>query len=93
MNIFERIYLAIMRKRMIRETKPQLVYYYIIFEGNENKIRKAMKDRYGLENEEHINEVLKDVNLDDYSICIEKDFYEHCPLCNSIVVKKRKRNN
>jgi len=70
------------RKAIIKALKPSFVFWYIEFNGDQRKIAQAMKDNYGLANTEHYNSVMKDVNLDDYLLTIEKDFL------NYIVVDK-----
>lgn len=87
-DLLTKIILFFNRKRMIKDTKYLMVYYYIIFDGDHESIKKAFSENYGIFNEERINEVLKNINLDDYSMIIEKDFDKYCPKRDKWVVKK-----
>ena len=70
-------YYIFKKRKIIEEIKPNLVFWYIEFSGDQKKIQKAMDTNYGIENKKHYNEVMKDVNLDDYLVILEKGFTDY----------------
>lgn len=78
----------IRRKQIIKEYKPRFVFWYLMFDGDDNKIVEAMNCDYGLSNKENYNRVMKDVNLDDYLFILEKGFKKYCYSENCLIVHK-----
>lgn len=68
------------------ETK--ISFWYLTFDGDQDNIKKAFFEDYGLANTKHFDEVLKDVNLDNYIILLEKDFKRFSNTAKDLVIKK-----
>ena len=82
------IYFIFHKKQIIRTMKPKFVFWYLMFDGDHDKIVKALRCNYGLSNKENYDRVMKDVNLDDYLFILEKGFKKYCCSENCLIVHK-----
>ena len=82
--------LVFKKKQIIEETKPKLVFWYLLFDGDQEKIKSAFADGYGLQNEENFSRVMNGVNLDDYVMLLEKDFRKFTKTGKEFIVKREK---
>jgi hypothetical protein len=90
-DLFARIWVFFNKKKLIKELKPIFVFWYITFDGDQDKISDAMRTNYGVLNTTNVKKVLSSVNLSDYSFNLEKDFLKYCPKGNMYIVKKVNR--
>ena len=74
-NLRALIYGITHKRKIIKEYKPKLIFWYITFDGNQEKIKDAMASDYGIENKENYNKIMKNINIEDYVMITEKDFY------------------
>lgn len=78
------------RKKLIADMKPKLVFWYITFDGDQEKIKEAMMTDYGLSNKENYTKILEEANLNDYIMILEKGFDRITKGQDAIVIKKPK---
>lgn len=83
------IWFAFNKKRFAREFKPRFVYWYILADGDQEKICQYMNDNYKVRNIRLWDSTMRSVNLDDYAFVLEKDFKKYCKDEYTFVVKKK----
>lgn len=92
LNFIHKIWFFCNRKRFSKEFKPRFVFWYILAEGDQDKIEQYMNDNYKVRNIRLWNEVMRNVNLNDYAFCLEKDFKNYCKDEYTFIVKKKADN-
>ena len=67
-----------------------LIYFYHKYNGNYKKMLEALKNKERVE-ENELNEMLKNVNEDDYVTMIDNDYPSECKVlpCPLIVYNKK----
>jgi len=90
LNILKALYVDINRKKYVNKLKPRFVFWFILADGDQKKISEFMDENYGIDNVENFNKVLKNVDLNDYIFCIEKNFrkYTNTITVNALILKK-----
>ena len=89
-NLRALIYGITHKRKIIKEYKPKLIFWYITFDGNQEKIKDAMASDYGIENKENYNKIMKNINIEDYVMITEKDFYKHSSDPKDLIVERKK---
>jgi len=70
--------------------KPYFVFWYITFDGDPTSVDQAYHDHWGLKNKENYEKTMRGVNLNDYLLFFEKDFWKYQRNGEDYIVKKVK---
>ena len=83
-----RLYALIHKKEFLIHSKKLLVYYYLKYHGDQDKIREALHNHEDFDNEEKRESALKGIDINNYSFYKEKDFLRWTIMENDLVVYK-----